>query len=486
MLIGLYLLPLIGIIAALALSRATLLQAGCIGLLLSVPGIWLILPDDQSLAQFIWNQSLQGAWLAWQAISIILAGLLFYYIIRAAQPDLFNARPSAHWNLSYRSLFAICFFLGPFAEAATGFGVGVILALAALTRLGLTGVDAVVFSLFSQTLVPWGALAIGTVVGAELADVPVTLLGTYSALLSAVLLLGYLLIFWRLSQRLGLSTNGWQKLDDVLWIMLLALALYLTNRYIAVEIAGLSATGMLLIIRFVRDTRPDRTDLSRMFDYAAPYALLTLVLIITRSNDNLAASLQALVQIKPTDHLPAFPVFYHASFWLLLVALAYGLWMGVQAQRSAIIRHTVNAARAPVLVTLVFVILAQWLSSSGIVTHLASAWVDSVGSLAIIGSPWYGATAGFLTGSNVASNAIMMPLQTTLSQYTEMSSAWIAAVQNTAGSHLTLLSPIRVAMACALIGLVAQEKNIYRQVWPLGAITIVVLTAACVVGHDWA
>jgi lactate permease len=45
--------------------------------------------------------------------------------------------------------------------------------------------------------------------------------------------------------------------------------------------------------------------------------------------------------------------------------------------------------------------------------------------------------------------------------------AWIAAVQNSIATNLTMLSPIRVSMGAAILALGVSDAVLYRRAWPL-------------------
>lgn len=467
----LYIIPLLVVIALLVFRKASLLQAGIIGLLITLPVAWLApnVPSDFSL--FLLLESAKGAWLAWLAISVILASLFFYHTIKVADSELFeqNLESTPTSTFSYRTLFSICFLLGPFFESSTGFGVGLIITIPFLLKMRIQGPSAVLFGLFSQILVPWGALATGTVVGAGIAGYPVAQLGIYSALLSGPLLAVYLLIFWWYTSKLITNVTFLQKIDDVLWLSALFMLLYLCNRFVAIETAGVFSTGALLVLRFWRDSRPSLANWFQSFKIALPYVMLVVALLITRTISIVGDFLKGLLSIQPLPGVPAFPVFYHVSFWLLATALLYGTWKRVSWSRwYQVGTAAFSAAKTPVIVTLVFVVMAQIMTSAGIAGELAKAWRNFAGGpLAVLASPVFASIAGFLTGSNVASNAMLMPMQTALSAHSAIEGYWIAAVQNTAGSNLTMLSPIRVAMGCALLKTNA-EHQIYRLAFPLG------------------
>jgi len=473
-----YLLPIAAVILLLASRKATLLQAGIAGLLLTVPAAYLALPAPVHFPDFLAGTVGQGAWLAWQAIAVILGGLFFYNVVRAVNPALFAAEVQGQRTFSYREIFAVCFLLGPFFESATGFGVGLIITVPFLLRMGLEGPVAVVFALFSQILVPWGALAVGTVVGAGLAGVPLQEIGVYSALLSGPLLLGYLLVFWGYARRQGWQVSLRQRLDDVLWIGLLFALLYLANRYVAVQTGGLLATGLLLVLRFWRDMRPSAAVWRSVFRSALPYVLLTGIILATRTLSPLQSFMRGLWSIQPAPAWPVFPVFYHVSFWLLAVAIGYGLGARLTRSQWRSVGKTVwHAGRIPVVVTLTFVVMAQLMANAGIAAALAQSWSHVAGPVAVLASPVFAAVAGFLTGSNVASNAMLMPLQSALASHSGVSPGWVAALQNTAGSNFTLLSPVRVAMGAALLRIPGAEHRIYRLAFPLGLAAMAILVS---------
>lgn len=471
-----YMLPLFVVIALLAMRKSSLLHAGIIGLLLTLPAAYVALPGVNGFSGYLAGEVGKGAWLAWQALSVILAGLVFHNVNKSVHPELFEPGRDPVAAFSYRHMFAVCFLLGPFFEAASGFGVGMIITLPFLLRMGVNGERAVIFALFSQILVPWGALAVGSVVGAGLAGVTIQQIGIRSALISVPLLFGYLVMFWRLVVSLGYKVDFRQRLDDVAWVGLLAGLLYVANRYVAVETAGLSASGVLLVLRFWRDARPSAATWRAALRPAVPYLVLTTTLLLTRTVPSLRDVLLHAVVVQPLSGMAPFPLFYHVSFWLLAVALVYGFAHGTGlSQWRGIARQVWGSAKIPLAVTLTFVVMAQIMASSGIAFHLAHAWSTLAGNHAVLATPLFAAVAGFLTGSNVGANAIMMPLQSALANHAAYDVQWLSAMQNTAGSNLTMLSAIRVAMGCALLKITGQEHKIYSRVWPLGAVTLAIL-----------
>lgn len=483
MLVGLEVLPVAAVVALLASRRVTVLQAGLAGALLTIPAVAMALGPTEPLSAFLVRNAAAGAWLAWQAVSVVLAGLAFYNVLRVADQGLFAGDPHSQMAFSYRHVFAVCFLLGPFLESVTGFGVSLIITIPILLRMGVKGPMVAVLALFSQTLVPWGALAIGTVVGAGLADIPVQSIGVRSALITGPLLFGYLIVFWGYARREGWHVDRWQRIDDMAWIGALVALLYISNRFIGVQAAGLIATSLLLGPRFWRDVHPSAATRWAIFRVAQPYVWLTIAILVTRIFPPLRRLLHGLWLIQPAPTWPAFSVFYQASFWLLAVAILYGLknrltWTQWKAVGTGV-RH---AGRGPVMVILAFVVMAQWMSRAGIAADLALQWTRFGGSRAVWASPVFSAIAGFLTGSNTASNALVMPLQMALAKSGGVSPGWAAAMQNTAGSNFTMLSPVRVTMGAALLPATDMEDSIYRLAFPLGLMALAMLVLMAVLG----
>jgi lactate permease len=455
--------PLLLIILLIASRRLGVLPSGIAGWVLAVAVAAWLLPEGTDLLGFTLRESLKGAWIAWQAVAVILAGLLFYRLVRREA-----AVPAEALPFSARQLWAVCFLIGPFAESATGFGVGCVIALAALLRMGLGGVPAVVLALYSQMLVPWGALAVGTLVGAGLAGLDESRLALASAVLTGPLLLGYLLLYWRFAAAAGHPIPRRQKREDAAWTAALAVALVIANRLVAAELGCIAATGGLIAIRSLRDRRPGS------LAAAAPYIVLSLVLIATRIVPPLTRALKRIWVFTPYDGLPSFAIFYNPSFWLIAVALGFLIAEGRAGELPARLGETARGAWRPALVTLVFVAMAQILTAAGAAQLIGAALKSALGPASLLAAPLLGATGGFLTGSNAASSGMMMPVQAAMGAGTTL---WPAALQNVAASNFTLLSPIRVAMGTALAGLGGNEGAVYKAAWPIAAMLFLLLLA---------
>ncbi len=459
------LLPLLLVLALLASGRAGALSAGLAGLAATIA------VSGGSLA-LLAREIPAGLWLSWQVIAIIATGIFFH----RCQQSREAATAGETLEATPRRLWAVCFLIAPFAEAVTGFGVGYIIALAALRRLGLGGMSALLLGLYSQSLVPWGALAIGTTVGATLAGLTPNQLGLGSAVLQVPIHALYLLLYWRFAREAGVRVPPAQKLDDVAWTAALLALVWLANRYGDVEIAGAAPTALLAAVRFWRDERPDAARVRTTLRLNAPYVALTLALCATRLVPPLRDFLKPLWAFKPYDNQPAFAPLYAPGFWLLSIGIVVVLVARTSLARVAI--ETAKGAWRACAVTLAFVLMAELYVGSGMAQQIAEAMHAAMGRGAATAVPLFAGVGGFLTGGGAAANAMLMPMVTALARTLALDPAWIAAVQNSVCTNLTMLSPIRVSMGAAILSLATSDAALYRRAWPLAVPALAVGVAA--------
>jgi len=457
----LYIAPIILVIGLVATGRVPLVRASLAGLIATVPAVIVALHGQRDLGEFFVVESLKGAWLAWHAIAVTLAGLTVHHVIQAAAParqaETVDAPASPH-----RRAYFLSFVASGLIECTIGFGVGFALAIHGLRRLGVAPLPAIAVGLLSQMLVPWGGLGIGTTIGAALGHLPLQDFGLYSASLMppfVAVLLGW---FWWWSHKLKLGLSPINMALDMLWTVAMFGLLWLGNRYASVDTAGLIATAPLLALGWLLDR--NRPQLKTMLRVALPYLLLIAVLLSTRLIAPLSQLLQSVAIMRPFDDMPAFPWAYQAGVMLLLTAVAYGALTLKPQQTGGIVKQTWAAGRIAIATTLIFLVMARLMAASGIPAELAAAWQATAGAHALLATPLFAAVAGGLTGSNTASNSLMLPLQAALAGSAGANVLWVSALQNVTGSLFTTFFPGKVAMACAFAGIIGGERHVYRYV----------------------
>ncbi|MFN3401837.1 MAG: hypothetical protein ACK4Z4_15970, partial [Ferrovibrio sp.] len=144
----LYIAPIILVIGLVATGRVPLVRASLAGLIATVPAVIVALHGQRDLGEFFVVESLKGAWLAWHAIAVTLAGLTVHHVIQAAperQAEAVDASVSPH-----RRAYFLSFVASGLIECAIGFGVGFALAIHGLRRLSVAPLPAIAVGLLSQ------------------------------------------------------------------------------------------------------------------------------------------------------------------------------------------------------------------------------------------------------------------------------------------------------------------------------------------------
>lgn len=99
-----------------------------------------------------------------------MSGLIFQRLALIATPNAFI--PTEGSSDERKQAFTAIFLLGVFVESASGFGLGAVAAVSVLQARGIASARLAALALLSLALVPWGALAIGTTIAAELTGTP--------------------------------------------------------------------------------------------------------------------------------------------------------------------------------------------------------------------------------------------------------------------------------------------------------------------------
>jgi lactate permease len=464
-------LPIFAMLMALTCGLTSVLGAGCIGLLIAfLEATAGYLPHPLAPMPALMEVT-KGAWVAWQFAIVVAAGFFFYSAVRHV--DRTAGLTQSDLSFSHRRLWLICFLLGPIAESATGVGVGAIIALPAILKLGLSGTSAIILSLYSQILVPWGALGVGTIVGATLAHLPVNTLSFATALLTAPLLLGYLMLFWWFTHLSGHCATARQRFDDLVWTCALALTLAIVTWFAPVELGVIIAAGLVLCVRWWRDERPSLRPALVRLATLRPYIMLIAGLLLTRTIPPLRRALEGTLSVRPFVNFPAYAPLYNPSALLIACGLITFTLSNRSGQILPALVETILRTWRPIAITVVFLAMAQVLAGAGAAAVIGLWLKESLGGVAELVTPLIGGLGGFLVGSNAASTGMFMPIQVSLGID---NSLWQAAVQNASASNFTLLSPVRVGMAVALAGLTGGERVVYAKIWPIAAMLLTVLT----------
>ena len=403
-----------------------------------------------------------GAGTSGRVLYVLLGGLFLFNVldkggaVRAVSGFLGKLEPE-------REALALVVVIGaaPFFESVTGFGVAVVISAPILLAAGFSPLKAAVLSSWGQCAVPWGALGIGTLIGADLSGTSFGELSDRSALLSLPLFPIYAVAAVALA-------GGWAGVrkrggEAVVLGAVAGLGTLLTSVFVVPELAGavggLAATGAFLLVRRGRlwgSGAPVRA--------ALPYAFLLLLLAVANGPGPVRGW---LAELGPVFEGPGLALFLSAGFAAVLFGLGRG---AVFSAASGTLRQWLPTAGAVVT----FVLAGGVVAASGAAEMLA-AGAAVFGPFYGIAAPVVGALGGALTGSNAASNALFMPLQVEAARGLGVSEGLVAAVQNVAGSHASLLAPQRVVLAATAVGLAGREGEVVKATLPPVAAVVVVL-----------
>lgn len=454
MILAVQALPLLLLLALLGTGRAGPVGACLAALLAAVPAAWVSVPGGgAALPAFLAEEALRGLFLALQPVAVVAGGLVFHAAVSGGAEGAAARAPSA------ARVFAVTLPMGAFLESVTGFAVGAVFALTALRGMGIGGAAAVALAAQALTLVPWGGLGPGIALGAVLAHVPAQAVAMLAAWPNAAWLVLLAPLLWALSARAGVPVPRREKAAQLGLLALSAGLLLAANAWLPFEVAGVVAAGPVAAWALWRADPP-----RRMLDglrAAAPYLALTACLLAARA-------WQGAPAFRPFPDLPPFPLTHVAVvLWAVAAVLLAGRADGA-ARGTAALRR---AAR-PALAMLLYVLLGRLMAGSGAAAGLAQAAAGALGPLAPYAVAPIGLLSGMVTGSNVGSNAALMPVQAQLGAAAGLPPALAPAVHNFTGAAGAGMSIGAVAMLSAVLADGTRPGQVWRLLWPSMALVL--------------
>lgn len=452
------------VVASVALLglRWSAMGAGIAALLTALAGalFWPEFGSGGLVGAFLGGTTTSGG-----VLYVLFGGLLLYNVLWAGGAVEEVSRFLERLEPEPEALaLAVVIGVGPFFESVTGFGVAVVISAPILLAAGFTPLRAAVLSSWGQCAVPWGALGVGTVIGADLAGMGFGELSNRSALLNLPLFPVYAVGAVVLAGGVeGMRRRGFEAL--VLGT-LAGIGTLLTSVYLVPELAGaiggIAATAAFLGLRWRRLAGLELPALSLL-----PYGFL-LTLISLASGVGPARNM--LEELGALFAGPGLPLLVSSAFASMLLGLSGD---SLRAAVISTVRQWLPAAGA----VLAFVLAGEIVASSGAAGLLASGGT-AVGNLYPAVAPMVGALGGVLTGSNAASNALFMPPQVEAARDLGVPETLVAAEQNVAGSHASLLAPQRVVLAATATGLLGREGEIVRAALPPVVVSVIILALA--------
>lgn len=476
-----------------------------VGLALLVALFLYRMPIGQALASVGYG-FLYGLWpIAW----IIVAAVFVYKIsVKTGQFDIIRASILSITPDQRLQMLIVGFSFGAFLEGAAGFGAPVAITAALLVGLGFNPLYAAGLCLIVNTApVAFGAMGIPIIVAGQVTGLDSFAIGQMAG--RQLPLLTIIVLFWIMA-----IMDGWRGVKET-WPAVLvaggsfAIAQFLSSNFLGPELPDIisSLASLVCLTLFLRRWKPVRIfrfndvgasmvdqDLTRK-KYSAgqvirawmPFLFLTATVTLWSippfkalfAKGGALADwvfsvpvplLNALVERMPpvVNSATPYPAIFKfdiisatgtAILLAAIVAIAY-----LRMKPKAAIQtfgETLKELALPIYsigMVLAFAFISNY---SGLSATLALALAHT-GQAFTFFSPFLGWLGVFLTGSDTSSNALFAALQATTAQQIGVSDVLLVAANTTGGVTGKMISPQSIAIACAAVGLVGKESDLFR------------------------
>lgn len=375
-----------------------------------------------------------------EVVLIIVGGVLLAEVLTASGAQATIAR----WLTDVcrgpgRVVLLITLGVTPFAESVTGFGLGVIVSIPLLRHIGLSTARSAVVALLGLVLVPWGSLAPGTLIAAQLGGVDFQMLGVWSAVFTLPVLLVATPTILILA--VGVQQARRSALDAVVVVSALWISLIAANFLLGPPLAGVAAsiTAIVVTLAIARLVERNRWTAPRRLRRALlPYGILIAGL--------LASSLaEQLLPLGLFGRVLASP-----ALWLIVTGLlAFALLKVERSRVAGLLRSSRNRGIPVAFTTALFLLLGGLMTASGTSAYLAQA-ASTMGHAYLFLIPLVGALGGYVTGSNSGASAMFSASTTQAALVIGADPLTVLATQNVGASAALMASPPRVALAMSV------------------------------------
>ncbi|EIM40056.1 L-lactate permease [Acinetobacter sp. HA] len=502
------LIPIVFFFLALAVFRMKGSVAGTITVALAflVSMFLYKMPVTMALASMVYG-FFYGLWpIAW----IIIGAVFLYKIsVKTGQFDIIRSSILSLTEDQRLQMLLVGFAFGTFLEGAAGFGAPVAITAALLVGLGFKPLYAAGLCLIVNTApVAFGAMGIPIIVAGQVSGVDTMeisqMVGRQLPIMVPIVLVWIMAIM-----------DGWRGVKET-WPAILvgggsfALAQFLTANYVGPElpditaaIASLVSLTVLLkfwqpkhIFRFDNEKQVDsnialasqqKYSIGQIIKAWSPFAVLTAMvtlwsikpfkdlfakdgalsdLVISIKVPFLHQMIQKLppvvAEAKDYDAIYKFDWLSATGTAIMIAAIITIIYLKMKPKDAvATFAETVNELKTPIYsigMVLAFAFIANY---SGLSATLALALAHT-GQAFTFFSPFLGWVGVFLTGSDTSANALFSALQATTAQQIGVPEVLLVAANTSGGVTGKMISPQSIAIACAAVGLVGKESDLFR------------------------
>lgn len=503
------LIPIIFFFLALAVFRLKGSVAGTITVVLAllVSLFAYKMPVLMAFASMAYG-FLYGLWpIAW----IIIGAVFLYKIsVKTGQFDIIRSSILSITEDQRLQMLLVGFAFGTFLEGAAGFGAPVAITAALLVGLGFKPLYAAGLCLIVNTApVAFGAMGIPIIVAGQVSGVDTMeisqMVGRQLPFMVPIVL------FWIMA-----IMDGWRGVKEtwpavVVGASSFAIAQYLTSNFVGPELPDITAAIASLvsltilfkywqpkhILRFadqdatmsedVAAQKQQKYTVGQIAKAWSPFAILTVMvtiwsvkpfkdlfakdgalhdLVISIKVPFLHQMIQKMppvvAEIKDYDAIYKFDWISATGTAIFIAALITIAYLKMKPKDAVVtFGETLNELKVPIYsigMVLSFAFIANY---SGMSSTLALALAHT-GSAFTFFSPFLGWLGVFLTGSDTSANALFSALQATTAQQIGVPEVLLVAANTSGGVTGKMISPQSIAIACAAVGLVGKESDLFR------------------------
>lgn len=463
------------------------------------------MPVAQALAAVVYG-FLYGLWpIAW----IIVAAVFVYKIsVKTGQFDIIRASILSITPDQRLQMLIVGFSFGAFLEGAAGFGAPVAITAALLVGLGFNPLYAAGLCLIVNTApVAFGAMGIPIIVAGQVTGLDSFAIGQMAG--RQLPLLTLIVLFWIMA-----IMDGWRGVKET-WPAVMvaggsfAVAQFLSSNFLGPELPDIisSLASLISLTLFLRVWKPVR--IFRFADAGAkqgdaltppqtyrlgqivrawmPFLFLTATVTLWSIPPFKALFTQGGALYEWVLNIPVpllnglvarvppvvssttpYPALYKLDLIsatgtaILIAAIAAMIFLrmkpGAGLQTFAATLKELALPIYSIGMVLAFAFISNY---SGLSATLALALAHT-GHAFTFFSPFLGWLGVFLTGSDTSSNALFAALQATTAQQIGVSDVLLVAANTTGGVTGKMISPQSIAIACAAVGLVGRESDLFR------------------------
>lgn len=503
------LIPIIFFFLALAVFRLKGSVAGTITVVLAllVSLFAYQMPSMMAFASLIYG-FFYGLWpIAW----IIIGAVFLYKIsVKTGQFDIIRSSILSITEDQRLQMLLVGFAFGTFLEGAAGFGAPVAITAALLVGLGFKPLYAAGLCLIVNTApVAFGAMGIPIIVAGQVSGVETMeisqMVGRQLPFMVPIVL------FWIMA-----IMDGWRGVKET-WPAVLvgggafAIAQYLTSNFVGPELPDITAAiaslvSLTILFKFwqpkhifrfsdqdasvdanLAAQKQTKYSLGQIAKAWSPFMILTVMVTIwsIKPFKDLFAKdgalhdmviaikvpyLHQLVQkmppvvpqVKDYDAIYKFDWFSATGTAIIIAAIITIIFLKMKPLEAVkTFGETINELKTPIYsigMVLAFAFIANY---SGMSATLALALAHT-GDAFTFFSPFLGWIGVFLTGSDTSANALFAALQATTAQQIGVPEVLLVAANTSGGVTGKMISPQSIAIACAAVGLVGKESDLFR------------------------